>query len=296
MSAAMFEDSHSAWGAQALQQQLQPLLPGLSVQVLPRVASTNTQLLALATNGQPRLLVAEQQTHGRGRLGRHWHASAGASLTFSLALPLAPRAWSGLSLAVGLALAEALDPLSDSAACPRLGLKWPNDLWLWLGPGQGRKLGGILIETVAGAGSRVCVVGVGLNIAPQPNSGPSAGAACLQELDAGATAARALATVAGPLAQALRRFERDGFAPLAAAYARRDLLQGQPVSTHPAVGHSSAPALQGWAEGVDEDGALCIRSNGALQRLVSGEVSVRLGPLAKLPPLAMPPGAGAASC
>ena len=65
---------------------------------------------------QPCLLVAEQQTRGRGRLGRGWIASAGASLTFSLALPLAPEEWSGLSLAVGLALAEALDPTAASPA------------------------------------------------------------------------------------------------------------------------------------------------------------------------------------
>ena len=78
---------------------------------------------------QPCLLVAEHQTAGRGRLGRSWQSARGASLTFSLALPLAPRDWSGLSLAVGVALAEALQPAGRDAPW-RLGLKWPNDLWL----------------------------------------------------------------------------------------------------------------------------------------------------------------------
>jgi BirA family biotin operon repressor/biotin-[acetyl-CoA-carboxylase] ligase len=94
--------------------------------------------------------VAEHQTRGRGRLGRGWGRSAGASLTFSLSLPLAPRDWSGLSLAVGVALADALEPPLDGAV-PRIGLKWPNDLWLDRRPGSGRKLGGVLIET-AGRG------------------------------------------------------------------------------------------------------------------------------------------------
>ena len=270
--------SRSCWGAEALRQQLQPLWPGLSVEILPVVDSTNSRLLRSAADRQPRLLVAEQQTHGRGRQGREWHASAGASLTFSLALPMAPLSWSGLSLAVGLALAEALDPAAvpEAGWRPRIGLKWPNDLWLWEGPGRGRKMAGILIETVSAGEGRMCVVGVGLNIAPQPASGPSAGAACLQEIDASATAARALATVVGPLALALRRFERHGFSALAPAYARRDLLQGQQVRTQSAGANPPGlAALHGLAEGVDAQGALCVRVATGLHRLVSGEVSVR---------------------
>src|SRR5436305_15350183 len=91
-----------------------------------------------AADLQPCLLVAEHQTHGHGRNGRVWQAAPGASLTFSLALPLAPKDWSGLSLAVGVALAQALDPPQAGAAAsdaPRIGVKWPNDLWLPDGPG-----------------------------------------------------------------------------------------------------------------------------------------------------------------
>ncbi len=81
------------WGAEALWQQLEPLLPGLTVEVAARVDSTNTRLLDLARAGPdaPALLVAEAQTAGRGRLGRGWVATPGASLTFSLALPFAPQ-------------------------------------------------------------------------------------------------------------------------------------------------------------------------------------------------------------
>ena len=316
---------HLQWGAEALWESLCPLLPGISVEVQARVESTNTRLLerARALSGNPDspvtrpgeldgparaertphgrrsgdispcLLVAEEQTRGRGRLGRNWISSAGASLSFSLSMPLAPVQWGGLSLAVGLALAEALDPqplgaalgdelrggasaslsTADTAARPRIGLKWPNDLWLVDGPGRGRKLGGVLIETVTVGQHRLCVVGVGLNVLPQPAGGAqglASGYACLQELDPGASAPAALARVTPRLARALRRFEAQGFAPLVAAYQRRDLLRGQTVSI------TVPEALQATAEGVDDQGALLVRS-GALHRVVSGEVSVRLG-------------------
>jgi BirA family biotin operon repressor/biotin-[acetyl-CoA-carboxylase] ligase len=213
-------------------------------------------------------------------MGRAWRSRAGASLTFTLALPLAPADWSGLSLAVGLALADALDP-PVGGATPRIGLKWPNDLWLIDGPvgaGRGRKLGGILIETVgapaagtagAAAGAqRLAVVGVGLNLQPQPDEGLSQGYACLQELTAPAAAPQVLALVAEPLLRALLRFQVEGFAPLAAAYARRDVLRGCAVTT------TQADLPAGLAEGVDAQGALLVRHVG-LHRVVSGEVSVR---------------------
>jgi BirA family biotin operon repressor/biotin-[acetyl-CoA-carboxylase] ligase len=233
----------------------------------------------------PCLLVAEQQTRGRGRLGRSWLAAPGTSLTFSLALALAPRDWSGLSLAVGLALAEALDPLGVGAGgtLPRLALKWPNDLWLvpaapdaaatdGAGLAGGAKLGGILVETVNVGRRRLCVVGVGLNVEPLPPSladGLVAGHACLQALDPQATAPGVLARVAPPLVRALLAFEREGFAPLRERYAARDLLLGREVTT------TLAHAAIGVAEGVDEQGALLLRVSGERQRIVSGEVSVR---------------------
>ncbi|MDE1948618.1 MAG: biotin--[acetyl-CoA-carboxylase] ligase [Burkholderiales bacterium] len=289
------------WDAESLWEQLEPLLPGVSVEVVARTESTNTRLLERARQSsgqrdapitrpgqleddagatprspygrrqgdtQPCLLVAEHQTRGRGRLGRDWQASPGLSLTFSLSLPLAPREWSGLSLAVGVALADALD--APGAQPARIGLKWPNDLWLVDGPGRGRKLGGILIETVAVGGSRMCVVGVGLNVLPQPTEGLANGFACLAELDPGASAPKALALLAQPLARALLRFGHEGFAPFAQAYARRDLLQGQRITT------TLANVPEGLAEGVDEHGALRVRTSTGEHRLVSGEVSVRL--------------------
>ena len=284
------------WNVEGLWEALKPLLPGLSVEVVAKVASTNTSLLDRARgvgdgdgatrpgelsglrgrrsgDVSPCLMVAEQQTHGRGRQGRTWLSGVGTSLTFSLSLPLAPANWGGLSLAVGLALADALDSTPVDGT-PHIALKWPNDLWLVDAQGTGRKLGGILIETVMVGEQRLCVVGVGLNVLPRDEVselGLNHGYACLQEIDAQANAPAALARVALPLVRALKDFECMGFAPLVEAYARRDLLQGRAVAT------SAPDNLEGVAEGVDINGALLLRC-GSLHRVVSGEVSVLIRP------------------
>lgn len=255
------------WDAEGLWLQLEPLQPGLTVEVLPRCGSTNTELVqrARAPDFTATLLVAETQTQGRGRQGRAWLSGPpGASLTFSLAMALAPRDWQGLSLAVGACIADALEPHGR-----RLGLKWPNDLWLADAGGTGRKLGGILIESVASGPQRVAVIGVGLNVHPAPDEGLDTGRACLQELDPRWDAPSALAAVARPLLAGLKRFEAEGFGAFVHDFARRDLLCGRHV-TAPAAG-----IADGVAEGVDARGALQVRVAGTLHALISGEVSVR---------------------
>jgi BirA family biotin operon repressor/biotin-[acetyl-CoA-carboxylase] ligase len=271
------------WNAEPLWQQLEPLLPGLSVEVLARAESTNSLLLERgrapshrrdegdagdaragrrAVDMQPCLLVAELQTRGRGRMGRVWYAEAGASLTFSLSLPFAPLDWAGLSLAVGVAIADALDP--PGAQPPRLGLKWPNDLWL--ADGSDRKLGGILIETVSSNTRRLAVIGIGLNVAAQLQWPETA---CLQDIGVALDAPAALARIAPPLVRALQQFEREGFAPFAAGFAARDVLAGRAITT------TLRELPDGVANGVDAQGALRVRRGELEQRLASGEVSVR---------------------
>lgn len=267
---------HQQWGVEALWQDLEPILPGLSIEVLARCESTNAALLERVRREghgsearsygrrqgdlHPCLLVAEHQTHGRGRMGRHWHSSAGASLTFSLSLPLLASDWSGLSLVVGCAIARALDPEGR-----RLQLKWPNDLWL-----DERKLGGILIETVSAGPVRMAVVGVGLNISEQarvPDAQLGSGFACLQELLPGVSAPQALARIAAPLLQALADFPRQGFAAWRESFQARDLLYGRPIT---------AGGLAGRGAGVNEYGELLLDGPTGLQPVSGGEVSVRL--------------------
>lgn len=275
------------WRAEALRQRLDPLLPGIGIEVLARTESTSSELMrrlrAVAgrrrADVEPTLLVAEHQTRGRGRQDKPWLASPTASLTFSLALPLAPADWSGLSIAVGVALAESLDPDGGTVGgVPRIGLKWPNDLWLWEGPARGRKLGGILVETVAVGSERMAVVGVGLNLRPLDDGLPGAdrlsqGYACLAEIDPGVTAPQTLASVAPPLASALLDFAAHGLRTCRDAFARRDVLAGQAVVTLDADGHADR---EGSADGIDAHGALRLRTPQGTQSVISGEVSVRL--------------------
>ena len=246
------------WPAEAIWEQIAPQLSGFTVEVLPVLDSTNTELMRRARAGrlEPTLLVAEQQTAGRGRLGRAWHGEAGDALTFSLGLPLAPADWSGLSLAVGVAVADALHP--------DIRLKWPNDLWL-----QGRKLGGILIETAstAATAARYAVVGIGLNIAPRDPQGLSTPPAAVRELLPQVQAGDVLLRIAPPLVQTLQAFEAYGFAPFQARFQARDALAQRAVAL--------SDGSTGTAHGVSEQGALLVHTAAGMTAITSAEVSVR---------------------
>jgi BirA family transcriptional regulator, biotin operon repressor / biotin---[acetyl-CoA-carboxylase] ligase len=248
------------WPAEAVWEAVSPLLPGFTVEVVPEVASTNSELMRRARAGrmEPVLLVAEQQTAGRGRLGRGWSSKAGESLTFSLGLPLAPADWSGLSLAVGVALAESLHP--------RIQLKWPNDLWL-----ADRKLAGILIETASfGEGrdaQRYAVVGAGINIARPDDAGLSTPPAWLQELLPRVDAGQALLRVAEPLVQAILAFQTFGYAPFQSRFNARDALRDRPVAL--------SDGTTGTAHGTSEAGALLVHTARGMNTVTSAEVSVR---------------------
>jgi BirA family biotin operon repressor/biotin-[acetyl-CoA-carboxylase] ligase len=296
------------WNTESLWTELSALLPGLSIEVVARCESTNTVLvdrarrsggsadsgpskpgeleppisgpipLVVATplgrragDTQPCLLVAEEQTRGRGRWGRSWQSSVGASLTCSLALPFAPPDWSGLSLAIGAALADALDP-SDRRDAPWVGLKWPNDLMRVEGDAPPRKLGGVLIESVPVGSRRMAVIGVGLNIAPQTVVDLSNGFASLQEFEPGIDAPHALQRIAKAWIEAVLQFQRDGFAPFKARFERRDCLAGRNVVT------TLDDLPTGVAAGIDDGGALLLRVGPSLRRVGVGDVSVRSEP------------------
>lgn len=244
------------WGLDALRLQLGP---GVELQAVASCGSTNTELLEACRAGlaRPRLLLAETQTAGRGRQGRSWQSWPGSSLTLSLAWPWKGAPLDGLSLAVGAALAEALEPDART-----LQLKWPNDLWL-----QRRKLGGILIESVSQGGApRALVIGVGLNLEapPQPSELPLA---WLRELDPRWSAPLALATTAPALVQLLQDWPQQGLAAWAPVFARRDGLQGLSLS---AGGH------HGQACGIGPGGELLLRDDaGRLQSIMAGEATVK---------------------
>ena len=276
------------WPAEAVWEAVAPLLPGFTVEVLPSIDSTNTELMRRARAGQtePTLLVAEQQTAGRGRLGRVWQSDVGASLMLSLGLPMAPRDWSGLSLAVGVSVAESLQPTLpplEPGQPPRIGLKWPNDLWL----SGDRKLGGILVETASfvapqaaqpatahGTAARYVVVGIGINVLPRSGEGMSMPPGSLQDVEPGLDAPAALLRIVPPLVAMLQGFEACGFASVQPRFAARDVLQGRPVTL--------SDGQTGTAHGVGEDGALLVHTAQGMQAVTSAEISVRPAVLSTL--------------
>ena len=261
------------WPLEALWQAIEPTLPGFTCEALPTVDSTNSELMRRFKAGQrePTLLLAEQQSAGRGRLSRQWHSQRGDSLMFSLGMPLSPIAWSGLSLAAGVSLADSLDPahLADH----HIALKWPNDLWLVdkrSGGKTERKLGGILVETATFEGQRYVVIGAGINVRTVAFSAQASSAVppgCLQDLQPDADLAGTLLRVLPPLVQTVQAFATFGFAPFQARFARRDLLAGRDVLL--------SDATHGQAHGVTELGALLVHTCAGMKEITGSEVSVR---------------------
>ena len=232
------------------------------------IDSSNTELMRRAREGDNRtcLLLADEQTAGRGRLGRQWQGRPGDALTFSLGLSLSPTDWSGLSLAVGVCLADALDPSHDK----NIGLKWPNDVLIghWPHP---RKLGGILIETVVKQGapeaSRYVVIGIGINLSAPPAGDYRSVPAGLREVGGEQlTTVDVLQTVLPGLLGGLKRFERTGFAVFQQAFERRDVLAGQTLQL--------SDGTRGTSLGVNTQGVLQLQTAHGLIQVGSDEVSV----------------------
>lgn len=234
------------------------------IDVLTRCESTNGVLLNRAEVGAPSgtVVIAEEQTAGRGRRGRTWFASPGDSLTFSLLWRFAPgSAPVGLSLAVGVAVARALGHAGGIA------LKWPNDILK-----DGRKLGGILVELVPGA-PHAAVIGIGINLrlpAAMPEDVRLTSAALGATGDA-ADREKLLAALLGELLGAVETFDTGGFAAIRPEWVAFHAHQDQRVLLTSDFG----PATDGICRGVDSDGALLLDVDGRVTRILSGEVSLR---------------------
>ncbi len=238
----------------------------MNIEFVQSIDSTNSELMRRAATGDYSAvcLVAKDQTAGRGRLGRAW-LSDEHSLIFSLGLPLTPTDWSGLSLAVGVSIAESLHP--------RIQIKWPNDLWV-----DGQKLAGILIETTAikdaPVGERYAVIGVGINLeAPaaartQAALDTKAAPIGLRELIPHITREATLQRMLQPLVDSIKNFEQYGWKPYAASFAKRDALQGLSIKL--------SSGMAGKYAGISDVGALMLQTDTRLQTIISHEVSVCL--------------------
>lgn len=259
----------SAWNVQQLIEALGSAACRFDVTLLPQCESTNAELLTRAENGAPSgtVMVAEEQTAGRGRRGRVWIASAGDSVTFSLLWRLpAGKPPMGLSLAVGVAVVKALENLSgaDKNCFTELCLKWPNDILL-----QGKKLGGVLVELVPGV-PHAAVIGIGLNLRLPEALSPDVRATAIAwptPIDCN----QLLAELLRELLAVLTVFSVDGFLGVRSDWLARHAYQDARI----VLLTDFAPPRQGVCRGVDEEGALLFDAEGKIERILSGEISLR---------------------
>ncbi|MDD5250159.1 MAG: biotin--[acetyl-CoA-carboxylase] ligase [Rhodocyclaceae bacterium] len=256
-------DTHDPLAVPAIAAALGALAVRFDVDVLADCESTNSELMRRAEAGAPSgtVVAAERQTAGRGRMGRSWFAEPGASLTFSLLWRFAPGTWPhGLSLAVGVALAEAL----EKTGVTKLALKWPNDLLL-----DGRKLAGTLVELVPGS-PHAAVIGIGLNLR-LPRDMPEDVRALAAALDREVPRNELLARLLESLHGVLTAFADGGFVALRQRWLAHCTHIDAPVQ----ILSEFAPPLAGHCIGVDVDGALLVETAVCVQRILSGEVSLR---------------------
>lgn len=240
-----------------------------ALRIFRRVGSTNDVARAMAEADAPEgtLVLADEQTRGRGRRGRVWSAPAGASLSLSMILrPPTAEASRILTLRLGLAAARALEQTTlvghhDSPV--RVELKWPNDLRL-----AGRKVGGILCEgTIVNERVSHVIAGIGLNLRQPADGWPveiEDRAISLAEAAPGVDVARLVEGIAAEWgavarhpAEALSESERSQFDA-------RDALRGREITV------DERPA--GIAEGVSAEGCLRVRSHGAVREIMAGTV------------------------
>lgn len=243
---------------------------GRHLHCFDEVGSTNSVARDLARGGAPEgtVVLAEGQSQGRGRLGRSWVSPPGKNLYLSAVLrPRAPSEHlSQISLLAGVAVCETIGEWHPAV------IKWPNDVLI-----GGRKVAGILIETEGEGASRFVVLGVGVNLNAGMDDFPpelreTAGSLRLATgapIDRRQFVARML-----DRAEAIYdRWQREGFAPIAAAWHERACLVGRPIVVEAPEGRVTGTVL-----GLDADGALRLQlPSGSEQRVVAGDVTVVKG-------------------
>lgn len=255
----------------AIAHQLGVVAGAYTIRVLDSVDSTNTALMAAALSGAAdgTLFCAEHQHAGKGRRGRQWHSVLGGSLTFSVLWRFENglQSLSGLSLAVGLAIARAVNRHSRHSA----KLKWPNDVLV-----DYRKLAGILVEVQGDMhGAALAVVGIGLNIRLNEAQRDAVDQAVVDLTEMGVTVGRnqLLADCLLELHAVLTLFRQRGFAALREDWLTLDAYAGKAV----ALSLPDARSVQGVASGVDETGAFLLRdARSTLNAYSGGEISLRL--------------------
>ena len=238
------------------------------IQLVASTGSTNADLAAAARDGAPEgvVLLAEEQTLGRGRLDRGWVSPPQAGLTLSVLLrpptDLPVSRWGWLPLLAGVALADGVRDRSQIAT----RLKWPNDLLLGE---HRRKAAGVLAEVVDDA----VVIGIGLNVSTRADELPEHATSLTLEAAANTDRDSLLRAVLREIEIRYRRWCRSlgdaADSGLLASYVEACDTLGRRVS----IAVPAGPPIHGHAEAVDSAGRLLLRTDGALRAVAAGDVT-----------------------
>ncbi|ATM87735.1 bifunctional biotin--[acetyl-CoA-carboxylase] ligase/biotin operon repressor BirA [Yersinia massiliensis] len=242
-------------------------LPAGQVAVLPVVDSTNQYLLDRITELKSGdACVAEYQHAGRGRRGRQWISPFGANLYLSMfwRLEQGPAAAMGLSLVVGIVMAEVLHKLGAGD----VRVKWPNDLYL-----NDKKLAGILVELTGKTGDAAqLVIGAGINLTMRESTTNVISQDWINLQEAGVIIDRnkLTAELLSELRLAVVKFENEGLSAFISRWREMDNYLDRPVKL--IIGNQE---IYGVARGIDQQGALLLEQNGNIKPYIGGEISLR---------------------
>ncbi|AAM84061.1 bifunctional biotin--[acetyl-CoA-carboxylase] ligase/biotin operon repressor BirA [Yersinia pestis] len=249
------------------EQKILSYLPTGHVTVLPVVDSTNQYLLDRITELKSGdACVAEYQQAGRGRRGRQWVSPFGANLYLSMywRLEQGPAAAMGLSLVVGIVMAEVLQNLGAE----KVRVKWPNDLYL-----NDKKLAGILVELTGKTGDAAqLVIGAGINLTMRGSETNAINQDWINLQDAGVTIDRnkLTAEILSELRLAVVKFENEGLSAFLSRWQKMDNYLNRPVKL--IIGNQE---IFGIARGIDQQGALLLEQDGNIKPYIGGEISLR---------------------
>ncbi len=238
-----------------------------SVAVLPVIDSTNQYLLDRINELQSGdVCVAEYQQAGRGRRGRKWFSPFGANLYLSMywRLEQGPAAAIGLSLVIGIVMAEVLHDLGAT----QVRVKWPNDLYL-----QDRKLSGILVELTGKTGDAAqIVIGAGINLAMRRVEEDVINQGWINLQEAGIAIDRNTLAVRliKELRTSLQLFELEGLTPYLSRWEKLDNFINRQVKL--IIGDRE---IVGISRGINAQGALLLEQNGEIKPWMGGEISLR---------------------
>ncbi|XWJ92184.1 bifunctional biotin--[acetyl-CoA-carboxylase] ligase/biotin operon repressor BirA [Phytobacter ursingii] len=237
------------------------------VAVLPVIDSTNQYLLdRISELRSGDACVAEYQQAGRGRRGRKWFSPFGANLYLSMywRLEQGPAAAIGLSLVIGIIMAEVLQELGAE----NVRVKWPNDLYL-----GDRKLAGILVELTGKTGDAAqIVIGVGINLSMRHAESDVINQGWVNLQEAGVVIDRNTLAVRliNALRSALQSFEQEGLSPWLSRWKKLDNFIDRPVKL--IIGERE---IFGISRGIDAQGALLLEQDGVIKPWMGGEISLR---------------------